>query len=339
MSWIGLHWLAIAGLSLELGAAGQPAFGAEYFHGKTINLVAGQPPGGGIDIEMRLVAASLGKFISGEPQVQPRNMPGAGGIALGNQLYNVALPDGLTLGMPGRAGFVLGSITDEKSARYDVRKFTWIGSMEGANFIFWARKDLGVSTTTELRGLGREIIVAASGSTTANSIIPEILAKYGGPKFKVVRGYPGIADAVLAVERGEADAIYCDRASLRPDMIDNGLVKPIFQTFPAIPGLPVIDELMGDDGEKRLVKLLTTPMRLGLPVIGPPGLPGDVTEILRNGYERMASSAEYQNQLRQRSLDVGKVNRGDALAREVTAAFAEASDDVVAEYRAFATKN
>src|SRR5262249_38204861 len=83
-----------------------PAGAQDFYRGKTLTLLAGQPPGGGIDSEMRLVAQYLGKFIPGEPQLLARNMPGAGGMVLGNYLFSVAKPDGLIIGMPGRTGFV-----------------------------------------------------------------------------------------------------------------------------------------------------------------------------------------------------------------------------------------
>src|SRR5262245_18049240 len=96
--------------------------------GKTITLMAGQPPGGGIDSEMRLVAHSRGRTIPAEPGVVRRNMPGAGGTILGKYLYGVGKPDGLTLCMPGRSGFVLAPIISAADTKYDLRKFTWIGS-------------------------------------------------------------------------------------------------------------------------------------------------------------------------------------------------------------------
>jgi tripartite-type tricarboxylate transporter receptor subunit TctC len=311
----------------------------EFYAGKTVTLFAGQPPGGGIDAEMRLVAANFSRFIPGEPRIQPGNMPGAGGIQLGNHLYTIAAPDGLTLGMPGRAGFVLATITDEKIARYDVRNFTWIGSAASTNFLFWTRADSGLRDLAALRASKREIIVAASGSTTANSIIPEVLAKYEGFKFRVVRGYLGIADAVLAVERGEADAIYCDRASLRPDMVTSGLVTPVFQTFADRPGVPTIDELLTDPLERRLIRLLTTPMRLGLAVVAPPGLPSAFAGQLRDAYARMASSDGYREQATARGFEIGPVNRGEDLERQVREAFAATSSDVIDEYRALVAKH
>ena len=111
-----------------MAAAVQPALGQDHYRAKTITLFAGQPPGGGIDSEMRLVAQFYGKHIPGGPGIVPRNMPGAGGLILGNHLFSVARPDGLTLGMPGRSGFVLAPIISAADTKYDLRKFPWIGS-------------------------------------------------------------------------------------------------------------------------------------------------------------------------------------------------------------------
>jgi len=107
----------------------------DFYRGKTVTLFAGQPPGGGIDSEMRLVARFIGKFIPGEPNILPMNMQGAGGIILGNHLYSVAKPDGLTLGMPGRSGFALAPVISAADTKYDLRKFTWIGSSASSNFV------------------------------------------------------------------------------------------------------------------------------------------------------------------------------------------------------------
>src|SRR5262249_33406770 len=161
-----------------------PVGAQDFYRGKTLTLFAGQPPGGGIDSEMRLVAQFLGKFIPGEPQLLARNMPGAGGMVLGNYLHNVAKPDGLTIGRPGRTGFVLAPITSAADTKYDLRKFTWIGSSAVSNFVLWMRKQANVRSFEDLRSATRPIIIAGSGSTTANSVMPEVLAKYEKLPFK-----------------------------------------------------------------------------------------------------------------------------------------------------------
>ena len=47
-------------------------------------------------------------------------MQGAGGIILANNLYSVAAADGLTLGMPGRSGFLLSNVVPQKNISYDL---------------------------------------------------------------------------------------------------------------------------------------------------------------------------------------------------------------------------
>ena len=318
-----------------VAAAVQPASGQDHYRGKTITLFAGQPPGGGIDMEMRLVAQFYGKHIPGAPSVVPRNMPGAGGLILGNHLYSVARPDGLTFGMPGRTGFVLAPIISAADTKYDLRKFTWIGSSASSNLVLYVRRQSNIRSFDDLKKAKREIIIAGSGSTTSNSIIPEVLAKYENIPIKVVRGYPGIADAVLAVERGEADGVLCQRASLRPDMLAAGATVPVFQLFDMEPGVPLLQDLVANPREKALLELLSAPQKLGLAVIAPPGLPAELTRILRDAYLAMIATSEYRDEAAKRGFDVGAPNTGEAITEYVTNTLSNFPAETIAEYRSY----
>ena len=337
-----MHWAsrssmrALAVVIALIAAAGsglQAASADDFYKGKTVTLFAGQPPGGGIDSEMRLVAQFLGRFIPGAPTIVARNMQGAGGLILGNHLYSVAKPDGLTLGMPGRSGFVLAPIISAADTKYDLRKFTWIGSSVSSNFVLWMRKQANIRSFDDLRNAGRQIIIAGSGSTTANSIMPEVLAKYERLPLKVVRGYPGISDAVLAVERGEADGVLCQKASIRADLIASGAVLPVFQAFAVEPDVPVLDRLVADEREKALLELLMAPQRLGLPVVAPPGVPNGITATLRQAYLRMVTSRDYQDEASKRGFDIGPPYTGEAIADYVATRLAAVSAETVREYR------
>ena len=319
----------VAAAALEGGAAQAQ----DFYRGKTITLLAGQPPGGGIDSEMRLVARFLGRFIPGEPGILPMNMQGAGGIVLGNHLYSVAKPDGLTLGMPGRTGFALAPIISAADTRYDLRRFTWIGSSASSNFVLWMRRQANVRSFQDIRDAKRTIIIAGSGSTTANSVMPEVLARYEGFPLKVVRGYPGINDAILAVERGEADGVMCEKASMRPDVIASGAVVPVFQVMPIEPGVPLLDDLVTDPNEKALIELLSAPLRLGLAMIGPPGVPDDLTRMLRQSYLNMVASKDYRDEAAKRGFDLGRPNTGAELAQFVATKLASFPAETIEEYR------
>jgi tripartite-type tricarboxylate transporter receptor subunit TctC len=321
--------VAVAGLDFRSAQA------QDFYRGKTVTLFAGQPPGGGIDSEMRLVARFLGKFIPGEPSFLPMNMQGAGGIILGNHLYGVAKPDGLTLGMPGRTGFALAPVISAADTRYDLRKFTWIGSSARSNFVLWMRRQANVRSFDDLRNAQRQIVIASSGSTTANSIMPEVLARYEKLPLKVVRGYPGINDAILAVERGEADGVLCQKASLRSDMISSGAVVPVFQVMAIEPGVALLDSIVTDQREKALLEMLSAPQRLGLPLIAPPGVPDDRSQILRRSYLNMVASNDYQVEAMKRGLDIGQPNTGEELAQFVATKLAAFPAETIEEYRRY----
>jgi len=307
----------------------------DFYRGKTVTLFAGQPPGGGIDSEMRLVAHFLGRFIPGEPSFLPMNMQGAGGIILGNHLYGVAKPDGLTLGMPGRTGFALAPVISAADTKYDLRKFTWIGSSASSNFVLWMRRQANVRSFDDLRNAKRQIVIASSGSTTANSIMPEVLARYEKLPLKVVRGYPGINDAILAVERGEADGVLCQKASLRSDMIASGALVPVFQVIAIEPGVALLDSMVTDQREKALLEMLSAPQRLGLPLIAPPGVPDDRSQILRRSYLSMVASNDYQVEAMKRGLDIGQPNTGEELAQFVATKLAAFPAETIEEYRRY----
>lgn len=332
--WPALLLAAVLPLAIATSSA-RAATAEDFYRGKTLTLFAGQPPGGGIDTEMRLVARFLGKFIPGEPNIVPMNMQGAGGIILGNHLYSVAKPDGLTLGMPGRTGFALAPIISAADTKYDLTRFTWIGSSASSNFVLWMHRQAGVRSFADLRNAKRPIIIASSGSTTANSIMPEVLARYEKLPIKVVRGYPGINDAVLAVERGEADGVLCQKASVRPDVLASGEVVPVFQVMPLEPGVPLLEDSVNDPNEKALLDFLSAPQRIGLPVIGPPGLPADLTALLRQSYLKMVASKDYLDEAMKRGLDMGQPNSGEALERFVATKLVAFSPNTIAEYRRF----
>ena len=88
--------------ALICGAPAKAQTVAEFYKGKSLDLLIGYSAGGGYDVYARLLARHLGKYIPGNPAVVPRNMDGAGSLRLANYLYNVAPKDGLAIGALSR---------------------------------------------------------------------------------------------------------------------------------------------------------------------------------------------------------------------------------------------
>jgi hypothetical protein len=112
-------------------------------------------------------------------------------------------------------------------------------------------------------------------------------------------------------------------------------VVPVFQVMPIEPGIALLDDSVTDAKEKALLELLSAPQRLGLPVIGPPGLSEEVTRTLRQAYLKMVASQDYVDEAVKRGLDLGQPNTGEELAQFVATKLTSFPLETIEEYRRF----
>jgi tripartite-type tricarboxylate transporter receptor subunit TctC len=309
----------------------------DFYAGKVLNVVAGFPPGGGVDGEMRVMTKYFAKYIPGNPVIVSRNMQGAGGIILGNHLYSVAAADGLTLGMPGRSGFLLSNVVRQKNISYDLTKFSYIGGAGSAANALWLHKRTGINSIAELKASKKEFAIGALTARSENAIAPRVLAAYEGWPLRVVTGYPGFSEVMIAVERGEVDGLFSHEGSVantRPDMIASGEVKALVQSFDSLPNVPVLADVVTDPKAKVLLGLVTTPSHIGLPLMGPPGIPADRLDILRQSYLRLMEDQEYRADADRRGLPVGRAVGGAELQKLVAESLSSVPEAVAKEYMA-----
>src|ERR1044071_3364901 len=135
-----LKWAALLSLLVllrpGLAHAEQP-----FFEDKTIRLVLGFSPGGISDLWARALARAMTPHIPGKPSIISQNMPGAGSLSAANYIYNVAKPDGLTIGFV-TPGLYFNQLTDAKEVKFDWGKFSWIGSPERTVRSIYGRVDV-----------------------------------------------------------------------------------------------------------------------------------------------------------------------------------------------------
>lgn len=329
-----------AGLSLvALLAAAVGASAQDFYAGKTLTVIAGFPPGGGVDGEMRVLTKHLARYIPGHPAIVSRNMPGAGGIVLANHLYKSAAADGLTLGMPGRSGFLLSNVVRQARIGYDLTRFSYVGSAGSAANALWLHRRTGVTSLAALKRTRKEIAIGALTARSENAIAPRVLASYEGWPLKVVTGYPGFNEILIALERGEVDGLFSHEGSIansRPDLIASGAVKAIVQSHDAFPGVPILSDIVADTNARALLGLVTTPNKIGLPLLGPPGIPRERLEILRAAYQRLMDDKDYRAEADKRGLPVGRALAGAELQRLIVTSLSHVPDRVAKEYMAFA---
>ncbi|HEX5279903.1 MAG TPA: hypothetical protein VFW28_07470, partial [Micropepsaceae bacterium] len=193
-------WHASLVLALAVMAGGA---GAPFYQGKQVVMVVASGAGGGYDTYARALARYMPKYISGNPAIVAKNVPGAGGLIAANSLYNATPPDGLTFAALTN-GAAMDPLFGETAARFDGRKFNWLGSMGKLENICVTRPGAITSIDQARR---REITVAASGATGNSAIMPKILNRFLHTRFKVIGGYTEGSGVTLALERGEVDGV------------------------------------------------------------------------------------------------------------------------------------
>jgi hypothetical protein len=308
----------------------------DFYRGKTLTLISGFAPGGGIDTVARLIGRHLVRFLPGQPNLLVQNMEGAGGVVSANHLAQRVAPDGLTVAVPGRSWFVEG-VVKSPGVAFDPTKLSWIGSPGASNSMVFMRGSLGIKSVDDWKAFPRPVTFGALGSTTTTAQIPGMLAAAGFP-IKVVTGYGATARILLALEQGEVDAVFTVEVSFarRQDLIANKLVIPIMRSIPGEPALPLVRDALPASDNPVLTLVLALD-RFGPPLVGPPGMPADRLDVLRTAFLAMARDTDYQAEASKIEQPVGSPISGEQLVGLIVELARAATPDVVAAYKRLGT--
>jgi tripartite-type tricarboxylate transporter receptor subunit TctC len=222
-------------VALVAVAAGAPTFAAaqpaeQFFKGKTINVYIGFAPGGTYDYYSRLFARFIGRHIPGNPSVVAQNMPGAGSFLAANFLYAVAPKDGTALGMITQAVAIEEALASP-GVKYKSAEFNWIGRVSGIVELHFTWKTSKAKTLDDATRF--EIPLAGTGPGSPSEGYPKLLNALAGTRFKVISGYPGSTQGMVAMERGEVDGALTSWHTLnrtRPEWLRNHDINLLFNT-------------------------------------------------------------------------------------------------------------
>jgi tripartite-type tricarboxylate transporter receptor subunit TctC len=290
-----------------------PAFAQsveDFYKGKTLTIYVGLSAGGGYDINARLLAKHIGKYIPGQPGVVVRNMPGGGGLVMANNVANVFPKDGLHMAAPQRGVPFEPLLGDASNAKYDPLKLNWIGSMNSDTSVAVATRRSGVKSWEELKT--KELIVAGTGVGTESVVAPYVLRNVLGLKFRVIAGYPGGSEMNLAMQRGEVDGrgTY-SWTSIKPhykEYIESGDLTILFQMglkkHPDIPNVPLVLDLAQTDEQRKLLELQFTAFELGRPFFVAEGVPTDRVNALRRAFDDAMKDKELLADAEKQGLEI-----------------------------------
>ena len=286
---------------------------APFYEKKTVKFIVGFSPGGGYDRIARVVAKHLPKYIPGKPTIVIENMDGASSIVAANYVYNVAKPDGLTIGIVSRS-LPFAQVTKIDGTKFDMTKFVWIGSPAVEATVLTVRSDLPYKSIHELLKSKSEIPLGCTGPADIGSQFPNLLKEFAGLNPKMVI-YISRTECMLATERKEVDGGAGTYSSVRP-YIQRGLVRALVRGRVAEPGienLPVDEDLVADKKAKAIMAMRSAPDRIGRPFVAPPGTPTEQVTILREAFSKVVNDPEMKDEAKKLLMTIEYVPAEDCL--------------------------
>ena len=291
---------------LSRASAADPV--ADFYRGKQLRMIIGYGEGGGYDLYGRLVAEFLGKHIPGNPNIVPENMPGAGGFKAADYIYIVAPKDGTVLGSVSQT--LPLDVATGADKNIDIDKVNYIGRVT-------SEIDLGVGLPgCSFKNFGearnREIVVGASAGAGTAAMLPVALKQYAGAKFKIVRGYKGTAEMVLAAERKEIELVggigIPELLVSHPDWIQKRTAVFLYQNAlsrsPLLKDVPALPELGLTPDGKAVLRAIASTAEIGRSILTTPGVPKERLTALRAAFSAMLTDPDFQAAVKKRSIEV-----------------------------------
>ena len=310
---------AVASLAAAAPAAAQTP--ADFYKGRTVELLIGYTTGGGYDTYGRLVSRHLGNFLPGKPQIVVRNLPGGGGRVLMGHMMNVAPKDGSVIATADQS-LPLAQAMRDPSIHFDAKALVWIGNPAADNNTVVTWHTTGVKSVDDARK--KEVIVASTGPNTSSQIAYAMNAALG-TKFKVVTGYPGGNEMNLSMESGETGSRVSNPwstwKSTKPDWVRDKKINIIAQVgltrAPDLPDVPLLIDLATNEDDRAALRLLSAPATVGRPLFTTPGVPAERIIQLRRAFDAMVKDPAFLEEAKKLNLDINPV-AGEELQKIVS---------------------
>ncbi len=294
-----------------------------FYKGKQLRLVIGYTPGGGYDIYGRIAAEYLGRFIPGNPSIVPQNMPGAGSVVAARYVHGLAPKDGTVLATLAQT-LPLDTLIQGDKAGFKLSEMPYIGRLvDNIDFGMGPHPDKSrFKTFDDLRNT--QVVAAATAGAAPANIFPMALNRFAGTKIKILVGYPGSQDMILALERGEVDLVGANGLAStmvrNPTWITKGERVIVYQAalkrHPLLPNVPTLEEVGLDAAGKATLRAIAASSEIGRSILTTPGVPAERLAALRKAFGLMVADKAFRETMAQRRIIIEPAS-GEELDRIV----------------------
>ena len=316
--WLPIRRIfALSAMAVSLPAA-LSSFGAraadnsdveKFYTGRQLTIVVGFSAGGGFDLYARLLAQHIGDYLPGHPHVVVQNMPGSGSLTAALNILNAAPRDGSVIGTFVGQVPLYPILSDKK---FDARKFNWIGSMTGDNYLCVASTKSDVKSWPDM--LTKTFVAGGNGPDSGLDLHANLLKNLFGAKIKLVTGYPGTNDVKTAMLRGEVDG----ECGLSYSTLQTGYAQELARKeiaiiaqigltkIPSLPDVPFVGDFATPE-QQQVLRLVLGPEAIARPFAAPPDIPPARLDALRAAFDKATADPGLRADARKAKLDVNPV--------------------------------
>ncbi len=298
---------AVVVLACQPATAADPV--ADFYRGKTIQMIVATAPGGDYDTRARLLSRHMGRHIPGEPGIVPTNMPGAVCVQAANYVAGVAPRDGTVMHA------IMQNMTAHQAiggtgVKYDVTKLGWIGNTTDSPNLISAWHTTGITRIEQV--LEKELVVGAPGTATTSVYYPLALNLLVGTKFKIISGYPGGNNVNIAMERGEVGGRGSNSLaawkSTRPNWLTEKklahLVQIGLKRHPELPDVPLLFELARNEADRQVLHFLSVDVPLSRAYVTTPDVPTERLAALRRAFNATMKDPAFLAEAAKSRIDI-----------------------------------
>jgi tripartite-type tricarboxylate transporter receptor subunit TctC len=301
--------LGLCAIALTEGARADAV--SDFYRGKTVTIIVGYSAGGGYDIYARALGRHMGKHLPGNPSFIVQNITGAGSLNAANHIYNVSAKDGTVFGTFAR-GLAIEPLIGTAKVQFDATKFTWLGS--GTNEISLCATWHTSPVKTWADALKTGFTVGGEGAGSDPDTYAALIRNIFGVKLRLVTGYHGTSDIILAIERGEIDgrcgwswsSIKSTRAAWITEKKLNYIAHNSEQKAEELPHVPTIADF-ANTRQKQVIRLVSSRQVMGRPFAAPPGVPEQRKQALRKAFDDTLKDPAFLEEAGKLKLEVNPV--------------------------------
>lgn len=333
--------VAIAGLAGLATLSAAPAVAADavadFYRSHPLNLSVGSTASSGFTVYARLLSRHYPRHLPGNPTIVIENLPGASGLRHMEFLAAVAPKDGSAIGLMNPA-VTIAPMLRPQTAKRSSATLAWLGSAnsEVSTCLFWPHS--GVTGVADLKK--REYVIGSSGGTGSSYYGTRAMREILGFPWRMVSGYQGSPDVMLAGQRGEIDGTCILLTSALKsqywDQFKKGAFKVILQmppgNHPDLPGVANTMDIATTDEQRQVLNLIYGSWAYGRPFAAPAETPAPRLAALRQALKATLEDKAFLAEATKIGVSVDYMSP-EELARRV-AEIQATPEPVVAKVRA-----